>query len=80
MVSKINKNTTDKEIEDIINKYAENDIGNIENLEEINYIFSDQGTIVDLMNRLKSSKTEFGKKTLIEMEKLSPLSLAVVFE
>lgn len=80
LVKYINKNSKDYNIEDIINRHAVKDSGVIENLEEINTIFKDEGTIQDLMHRLERFDSNFSKKTLKRMQRMSPLSLAVVFE
>ena len=52
----------------------------IPNLDEINKIFTDEGTAVDLIKRLEASKSKFARATLKKIKLVSPLSIAVVFE
>ena len=53
--------------------------GPIANLEEINAIFK-VDSVQDVMKRLESAGTEFSSKTLKTLGRMSPFSLAVVFE
>jgi len=53
--------------------------GPIANLEEINAIFQ-VDSVQDVMKRLESADTEFSSKTLKTLGRMSPFSLAVVFE
>ena len=53
--------------------------GPIANLEQINEIFQ-VDSVYDVMKRLESANTEFSAATLETLGRMSPLSLAVVFE
>lgn len=46
----------------------------------ITEIFKPEGTINDLMDRLEKSDTEFARDTAAKLAKISPISIAVVFE
>ena len=49
-------------------------------LDEINLIFRLDGTLPDILFRLRNSTSDFARSTLSLLEKKSPLSLCVTFE
>lgn len=80
IIHNVTKDSSDQDIEAIVNAHAEEDTGSIANLEQITEAFSPDGTVQDIVKRLEASDTEFAGKTLKRLSGLSPLSLAVVFE
>ena len=65
----------------LVNAYSLKGISHdIPNIDEINSIFTFEGTAADLMRRVERSKTPFARQTLKALKKVSPLSIAVVYE
>ena len=80
IIHNVSENSSDKDIEEIVNAHAEEDTGSIPDLDHINRAFTSDGTVQDIVSRLESSDTDFARKTLKRLSGLSPLSLGVVFE
>ena len=85
MVSSITSNvkdsSADHEIIDIVNKHADLTASqvSIPDFDEISEIFK-LDSAIDIIRRLEQSKTPFAERTLKMLSKMSPLSIAVVFE
>ena len=72
-----------EDVEAIVDKYADSSAHDkpIDGLGDINEVFTPEGTIQDLMDRLEAKKdTPFGQAALKKIASMSPLAVAVVFE
>jgi len=83
IAANVQQSHTRADVEAIIGRYSDNSAADrpIAGMEHINEIFTPEGTIQDLMDRLEKKKdTEFAQSALKKINAMSPLSLAVVFE
>ena len=71
-MTKVTPQFSNEEIENIVNSFADQTAADepIENYNEIQSIFSDQGSIHDLMKRLEGESTEFAEKTKKTLSKI----------
>ena len=89
MIKNTNKKTTLEEVRAIVESVSDNSASKKEvpHLKEINYCFKND-SVINIVKRLEEVSqgkvngmdSEFGSKTLQTFSKLSPLSMAVVFE
>ena len=82
LITSVNKDTSDKAIEGIVNNYADKDAEHfpIKDYDQIMQTFKDDGTIQDIFRRLEASDSDFAKETLKLLSKPSPFSLCVIYE
>lgn len=81
MKSKVQPQSSDKEIHDIVNSHADQTVDQtpIPDESEIEQLFQND-SIVDIVGRIEKASTPFGEKVRKQIASLSPLSMAVVFE
>ena len=82
IVTDVKESSSNQQIIDIVNKHSEmtaSSCPQIPDHKEIEYLFQ-LDSAVNMIKRLEESKTPFGQATLKMLSKLSPLSIAVVFE
>ena len=82
ITASVTEKTSDKEIMEIVNSHSELTAGHtpeIPNHAEIRDIFQ-MDSATEIMKRLDSSTTPFAEQTRKMLTKMSPLSVAVVFE
>lgn len=77
----VTADSSNEQIEAIVNIHSLKDAhkGSIANYDEIKHIFQ-ADSVQGIMQRLAASETEFGASTRKMLTKMSPLSLAIVYE
>ena len=79
----IREHHTKEDVAEIVSKYSDSSAESepIAHLEDINEVFTPDGTIHDLVSRLEArGDTDFGKSALKKLSLMSPLALGVVHE
>lgn len=77
----VQHSSTYKDIETIVSNHSDKQAGKepIAHEDEINAIFQDD-SIINILDRLDKSHTDFATKVKKQIASLSPLSMAIVFE
>ena len=80
LISEMTSKRTVQEIKDMVEKYSEEITEPLAELDNIQRCFSEVTSIEHIYHKLDEDQTEWAEKKLATFEKLSPLSLKIVFE